>query len=179
MKRKLLLLTFLLGLFSLSGYSQSDEVLFSVSASADSIYFGNKFKITFTLENGQGDNFLQPEFRDFKMASGQMTTSKMSVINGEMSQSSSYSFYLEPKEIGRYFIEPASIEVDGEIFETEPYEIFIMANPDGIIQEIEEDRRSNSFFHDFDMTFPPAPNYGTPERKEMEKKKKKRKTTRL
>lgn len=179
MKRKFLILALLVGLFSLSGYSQSDEVSFSVSVSADSIYFGNKFKVTFTVENGQGSDFMQPEFRDFKMASGQMMSTRTSIINGEMSQTSSYSFYLEPKEVGRYFIEPASIEVDGEIYETEPYEVFVLSNPDGIIQEIEGDRRNNSFFHEFDMAFPPAPNWGTPEREKMDKKKQKRKTTRL
>jgi hypothetical protein len=179
MKRKFLMLALMVGLFSFSGYSQSDDISFSISVSADSIYFGNKFKVTFTVENGESNNFMQPEFADFNMASGQMMSSSMSIVNGQISQTSSFSFYLEPKAIGRYFIEPASIEIDGQVYETDPYEIFILDNPDGIIQEIEGDKRNNSFFHDFDMTFPPAPNWGTPEREKMDKKKKKRKTTRL
>lgn len=178
--KKVLLLFIMACLFSLKGMSQSDEPTFTVKASADSIYFGNKFKVTFILENAQGDNFLQPNFADFQQVSNQMMSSRMSVINGEMSQQVSYSFYLDAKEVGRYFIEPASIEVDGIVYETEPYEIFIMANPEGIKQPIEGDRwNNNSFFQEFDMTFPPAPNLNSPERKEMEQKKKKRKTTRL
>ena len=179
MKRKFLLLTLLVGLFSLSGYSQSDEVSFTVSVSADSVYFGNKFKVTFTVENGEGNNFMQPEFAAFDMASGQMMSSSISIINGAMSQTKSFSYYLEPKEIGRYFIEPASIEVDGEIYETAPYEVFVLANPDGIKQEIEGDRRNNSFFHDFDMTIPQMPEFDMPVPEQQSPKKKKRKTTRL
>ena len=140
MKRKYLIVILLAGLFSLDGFSQSEEPSFSVSVSSDSVYFGNRFKVTFTLENGQGENFLPPDFASFQMASGQMMSSRMSIVNGEMSQTSSYFFYLEPKEIGRYFIEPASIMVDGEVFETMPYEVFILDNPEGIRQEIEEDK---------------------------------------
>ncbi len=179
MKRKILMLALMVGLFSFSGYSQSDEVTFNVSVSADSVYFGNKFKVTFTAENGEVNNFLQPEFADFQMASGQMMSSRMSIVNGQMSQMKSFSYYLEPKEIGRYFIEPASVEIDGQVYETAPYEVFVLANPEGIIQEIEEDRGNNTFFHEFDMTFPPAPNWGTPEREKTDNKKKKRKTTKL
>lgn len=179
MKRKHLIVILLAGLFSLSGFSQSEEPNFSISVSSDSVYFGNRFKVTFTLENGQGENFMPPDFASFQMASGQMMSSSMSIVNGEMSQTSAYFFYLEPKEIGRYFIEPASIMVDGEVLETMPYEVFILANPEGIRQEIEGENDRNSFFREFDMTFPPAPNFNSPERREMEKNKSKRKTTRL
>lgn len=97
MKRKILMLALMVGLFSFSGYSQSDEVTFNVSVSADSVYFGNKFKVTFTAENGEVNNFLQPEFADFQMASGQMMSSRMSIVNGQMSQMKSFSYYLSPK----------------------------------------------------------------------------------
>ena len=178
--KKILMLTILIGVFAGAAIGQSDETTFVVSVSADSVLFGNKFKVTFTLENAKGEGFNQSAFKDFQQVSGQTTTSRMNVVNGEMSQMSSYIFYLEPKEIGRYFIEPSSIMVDGEVYETMPYEVFVLANPDGLKQEIEEDRRSNnSFFEQFDMIYPPAPNLGSPERKKKEQQKSKRKTTKL
>ena len=158
-------------------FGQSAEAKFTVSVSADSILFGNTFKVTFTLENAKGTEFTVPAFDAFNQIGGQSMSTRMNIINGEMTQFSAYSFYLEPKEIGRHFIEPASIIGDGLVLETLPFEVFILNNPEGLKQKIEEKgNRSDPFFKQFDMDLPPEFNWGEPKKK---KKKSKRKTYRL
>lgn len=179
MKKIAAFLLFCFLLVSTINFGQSAEAKFTVSVSADSILFDNIFKVTFTLENAKGTEFIVPAFDAFNQIGGQSMSTRMSIVNGEMTQFSSYSFYLEPKEIGRHFIEPASIIGDGVVLETLPFEVFVLDNPEGIKQKIEEKgNRSDPFFEQFDMDLPPQFNWGAPDKKKKGKKSK-RKTYRL
>ena len=100
--------------------------------------------MTFTIENGQPTNFEAPVFQNFNIVSGPNQSSSISIINGETTQSQSYTYYIEPKEEGLFFIEPASVELDGEARETEPISIMVLPNPEGIIQKPDE-RKSRMF----------------------------------
>jgi len=141
--KKFLLYTVLL--FSASYLQAQSNPGFSVNVSSDSVLFGNYIEVTFNLENAKGGKFDAPSFKDFRIISGPNYSSSISVINGDMSQSASYSYQLEPKDIGNFYIEPASIRVEGEILETEPIEILVVPNPDGIIE-----RPSNGLQFQFD-----------------------------
>lgn len=110
-----------------------DNPRFTVEVSSDSVLLGNYIEVTFTLENAKGTNFEAPSFQDFRVLSGPHYASNFSMVNGEVSQSTSYSFQLEPKDVGNFYIEPAGIRVQGEVLETEPIEIMVAPNPDGII----------------------------------------------
>jgi hypothetical protein len=126
--------------------------VFSVEINRDSVLMGNYFKVTFLLEDGKGVNFQVPEFKDFEVVGGPNQSSSFSMVNGDVSQKMSYSFFLKPKMEGSFFIEPASIEVDGAVLETLPLEVNVYPNPDGIIQK-EEERMPNQmdfFFRDND-----------------------------
>jgi hypothetical protein len=106
----------------------------TIEVSTDSILLGNYFQVTFTLENANGDNFEPPTFENFTVVSGPNLSSSFSMANGVMKQSIAYSYYLEPKDIGNYYIEPASIEADGMVLMSEPVEVMVVPNPEGIIQ---------------------------------------------
>lgn len=110
---------------------------FTVEVSTDSILFGNYFKVTFTLENAQGGDFSAPDFSEFYVVSGPNQASSMSIVNGEVTQSVSYAYYLEPKEIGNYYILPASIDIGDQMLETQPIEVLVVPNPEGIKQRPE------------------------------------------
>ncbi len=154
-----------LGLASIS----AQDVKFTASVSSDSVLFGNHIRVTFSIENGNAKNFEAPNFQGFNIVGGPNQSSSMSMVNGLTTQSMSYSYFIEPTEEGQFFIEPAIVEIDGNIFETEPIEIKVVPNPEGIIQHPEQ-RRSrsfNSFDSFFDRSFPP--------REEQQKKKPKKK----
>jgi len=105
---------------------------------------GNSFQVVFSLENAQGSNFQAPDLSlYFDVLSGPNMSSSMQLINGRMSQSVRYTYYLQPREAGVFYIEPASIETPDNYLETAPVEVLVVPNPDGIQQPIQP--RGQSF----------------------------------
>lgn len=119
---------------------------FTATVSTDSVLMDNFFEVKFSLENGQGENFEPPAFSDFLVVGGPNQSSSFSMINGAVNQSMTFSFFLQPKEIGKYYIPPASIKVGGKILETDPITIWVLPNPDGIIQNRRKDNFQDSPF---------------------------------
>ena len=146
-----------------------EAAVFSVEVSASEVALGNYFEITFTLENIQGGQFQEPDFSDFHILAGPNTRSNMTIVNGAVSQTLAYSYYLEPKEIGNYFISSASIEAGETILETPPVEIIVIPNPNGEAgsKQLEKDQPIKQS-QEVEV-----------EPKEPKKKKKKRKIVRL
>lgn len=147
----------LLFLFLYLGMAWSQEAQFSVDLSIDSLLLGNRTKVTFTLENARGSNFVAPDFTGFQIYSGPNQSSSVSMINGVVSQQQSFSYYLVAEEIGNYYIQPASIETEEGILETEPIEIIVVPNPDGIQQEESRTKRRRDFFNEYPLPQPTDP----------------------
>ena len=111
------------------------DAKFEVQVSSDSILLGNYFEIRFKIENVKG-NFEPPPFEGFQILSGPNQSTSMQIINGDMTQSASYTYFLKPVEIGNYTIPPAYLIIDEETTkETDPIEIIVVPNPDGIVQK--------------------------------------------
>lgn len=132
MKNTLLVFGFLLS--SIMLFAQN-ETRFTVSVSTDSILLGNTVEVKFTLEGSSGSNFAPPLFNGFTVVSGPNTSTSMSFTNGQMMQRISYTYYLKPNDIGNYYIEPASVETAQRVLESEPIEVMVYPNPDGVIQQ--------------------------------------------
>lgn len=147
--KKLSILLVSVFLASQIGLAQ-ENAKFSVKVSMDSVLYGNYFQVVFSLENAKGQSFQAPSFEDFIVKSGPNMSSSFSMINGDVTQSISYTFYLEPKDIGNYYIQPASIAVGESMMETEPIEIMVVPNPEGLIQEQPQEERMSNFFKGFD-----------------------------
>ncbi|MCB0568558.1 MAG: BatD family protein [Phaeodactylibacter sp.] len=181
-------LLFSLGFILSGGWlsAQEEGPRFTVEASSDSILMGNYFKVVFTLENASGDNFEPPVFQGFDVASGPSFASSISIFNGRTSQKVSYTYYLQPRDIGNYYIEPASIAVGGKVLETLPVEVIVVPNPDGIIQEPgQPEERLLEGFGDWDWPGsspffePQSPEQQQPAPRPAPAPKKKRKTYKL
>jgi len=121
--------------FLLSGFIYAQEqAKFTVTVSTDSVLLGNYIEVAFTLENAAMEEFQAPVFEGFRIISGPNQSSSFSMVNGKVTQSASYSYYLEPKDIGNYYIAPAFVVTEESTLETAPIEILVAPNPDGIIQ---------------------------------------------
>lgn len=142
---------------------------FTVEVSSDSILLGNYFMVKFTVENANVDDFQAPDFSDFHIISGPNISSSMSMVNGEVSQKASYTYYLEPKDIGNFYVQPASVNTGKEVLETTPLEVMVVPNPEGIIQKPQMQEHFN-FDLRMDNFFAP------PQMPEKETEKPKRKT---
>ncbi len=176
-------------------FSQEKPVKFTVTVSTDSILMDNYFEVKFVLENADGQNFEAPDFDEhFNVVSGPNFSTSMSILNGAVTQNMSITYYLEPKEIGAYYILPASVKAGDQILETAPLEVLVVPNPDGIKQTPLRSNMQNFQFNfgdplDFDFSFPdlqgmphfsfPTPPIEKAPKEEEQPVKKKRKTTRI
>ncbi|GJM33098.1 MAG: hypothetical protein DHS20C18_20990 [Saprospiraceae bacterium] len=168
--------------------AQEKNARFTVEVSTDSILFGNYFKVIFSLENANGENFEAPDLSEFRVVSGPNVSSSYSIVNGDVSQRIAYTYYLEPLDLGNYYIQPASIKAGDQIMETFPLEVMVVPNPDGIKQGADKfgmdknkhpffDMDENSFFEEFNRISPFMEPQAPTE--PPVKKRKKRKTTKL
>jgi hypothetical protein len=120
--------------FSVAVHAQKSP-LFTVKISQDTVLAGNSLQVVFKLENSKGNRFMPPPFEKFQIVQGPSTQSYYSMVNGEITQSLSFSYWIIPKEEGVIYIEPASIEADNNLLETPLVRVFVMPNPDGIVEE--------------------------------------------
>lgn len=175
---KKIILSSIIFALAFSCFAQKDPK-FTVEVSNDSILLGNSFEVTFTLENAEGANFQMPGFSDFTLVGGPNQSSNFSMVNGDVTQTMSYSFFLEPKDIGNFYVEPANIEIEDSILETQPIEIITVPNPDGIVQRPKkrgQEWGDDFFGRSFEFQTPPTPK---PPATQKKKKNKKRKTYKL
>jgi len=124
----------LFGIVTYTGFSQND-IKFSIKKSQDTILSGNILQVVFQLDNGKGSGFEPPLFEKFQIVQGPSTQSYFSMVNGAITQSLSFTYWIKPKEEGILFIEPASITVDGKVLETEIKSVVVLPNPDGLVEE--------------------------------------------
>ncbi len=175
--KKILLL--LLTITTLPLFAQSEK--FTVSVSTDSILMDNYFEVSFKLENAQGSDFQAPKFEEFDVLSGPNMSSAFSMMNGTTTQSMTYTYLLRPRDIGNYFIQPATVKIGEKFLETPPVEILVVPNPDGIIQQQKREESMPSF-GGFDL-FDGSDFFNRDRREEARpaapQKKKKRKTYKL
>lgn len=103
--------------------SVSQNVEFSARVSDQTVAMNEQFKVVFEI-NASGTNFRPPVLTDnFRVLSGPMTSSQMRYVNGKISSSLSYTYILKPMDKGEFIIEPATIEVDGESYSSNPIKI--------------------------------------------------------
>lgn len=81
------------------------------------VQVGQRFQVTWEL-NGSGSNFVAPEITDFQVLGGPNQSTSMQFINGNMSQSISYSYVLRAAKEGEFTIAPAKIKVGGNVVES-------------------------------------------------------------
>lgn len=85
---------------------------------------GNKFNVTFRLENAQGNGLKVSEINGCSFLYGPSTSTQQSyqIINGRTSSQKTvdYSFVYKAGAAGEYTIPSASIQVDGKTYKTEP-----------------------------------------------------------
>ncbi len=120
----------IMSMISVMGWSQGS---FKVELSQDSVLFGNMIEVTFVVENIVGE-FQSPEFSQFRQIGGASHSTSISIINGEMSQSAQYTYRLEPLSEGLLIIDSALLHTEDDVLVTDPIDVWVMPNPDGIIE---------------------------------------------
>ncbi len=157
MKQFFFILTMLSGMSALA-----QEAKFTATVSKSTVALDSKFKVEFKLENAQGSNFQAPDFENFTLLGGPSTSSAMSIVNGEVTQSISYVYYLKPKEKGSFTLDAATIKAGGKALTTEAVTIQVVEETEeGAEEEIPQ--QADPFSHFFQRRMPtPQPKQEAP-----------------
>ncbi|RLD22144.1 MAG: hypothetical protein DRI69_02020 [Bacteroidetes bacterium] len=129
---KAILSTGIFAIIALIG--QAQDVKLTVEISGDTLLAGNYFELKYTIENAPANSFDPPKLERHHIVGGPNTSTQMSFVSGEMSQSASYTYYIEPPNIGNYTIPPAYLITDEVSLEAPPIDIIVLPNPEGIVQ---------------------------------------------
>lgn len=123
--KKLISVIFIIS--SLHAYSQAG---FSATVSKSKVAVNERFQLVFTLTNGGNPKeFKAPSFNDFIIAGGPSQSSNFQSINGQVTQSVSYSYVLQPKNIGKFTIGSASVKSGDKTLTTQPISIEVIDKP--------------------------------------------------
>ena len=101
----------------------------SASVANPKVGLGNQFEVSFTLNGPDVNNvkgFTSPDFANFMILSGPNQSTAMQIINGAVSGSITYSYYIQPKSIGTYTIGSASVSYKGTTFKSQPIKIEVV-----------------------------------------------------
>ena len=134
MLRKLI---FTLAVLAISVVANAADVSFSVDYPRQVVQ-GNKFQISFSLRNAEGNGFKAPEVGGCKLLYGPSKSSSYSSqwVNGVSSSSSSeeYTMVYRADQAGKYTVCAATVSVGGKQYSTKPFTIEILP-PDRSAQQ--------------------------------------------
>ncbi len=108
---------------AVGGTVLAQEPAFEASVDRNPVGVGEQVTLSFTLSNagvGGGKNLRLPELTRFHILAGPNQSSSMQFVNGAVSSSITYSYVLQPKEVGKFTIGPATIEAGGKKLESRP-----------------------------------------------------------
>lgn len=100
------------------------QVQFEARVSKTTLGLNERLRIDFTM-NGDGDNFTPPSFEGFRVVGGPSQQVSQSWVNGRSSFNKSYSYFLLPAQKGTLVIKQASVEINGQIYKTNPVRITV------------------------------------------------------
>ena len=95
---------------------------FRATADRSEVALDGKFRLTYTLENLEAEDFRPPNFAGFQPR-GPSRSSNMSWVNGKVTQSITYTYTVSPTKEGEFEIGPATVKVDGQVMKSNPVKI--------------------------------------------------------
>lgn len=108
----------LIGVFALPGSAQSP-----VTAEVDRNRLSTDevlvLKVTIDSTAGQASQPALPALDGFEIL-GSSSGTQISIVNGDMNMQATYSYSLHPTEAGQLMINPVSVQIDGQLYSTQP-----------------------------------------------------------
>jgi len=114
----------LLGIF-ICPYLYAQEISIQATVDRNQVALNDRFVYKVEV-SGKSTNLPKPKFpsmEGFSVLSGPNTSTNIQFINGAMSSSHSYAFYLLPQKEGEFSIDPATIEKDDETYSSNSIKI--------------------------------------------------------
>jgi hypothetical protein len=119
---------YLIVFISLTRIAFSADILLNATVDKNQVGMGERFVYTIEV-TGKSANLPKPTypaFENFSLISGPNTSTNIQFVNGAMSASNTYSFYLMPQKEGTFSIPPATLEIDGETISSNTIQITVV-----------------------------------------------------
>ena len=100
------------------------QVEFEAKASRQSIRQNETIRVDFIV-NADGDNFDPPSFEGFNVVGGPSSRISSMNYNGRRTLTKAVSYFLMPKQRGTLTIHQATIEVNGQVYKSNPIKITV------------------------------------------------------
>lgn len=107
---------------------------FELTVDKTTVQQNERFKIYLTFNGGDRTSmkgYRPPNFKNFSVLSGPNQSSSMSIINGNVTSTITYSYIIIAPNIGEFTIETASLEFKGEVYKTKPLKIKVVKKSTG------------------------------------------------
>ncbi len=126
-KAKVIFLLSLVLLFSVN--TNAADVSFNASIDKSKISLGSNIKLSLTLHNAQNvSHFNLPDIQDCTIRYIGPST-MMSVVNGEVTSSTTHNYSLTPQKIGNFVIGPFSVDYQGNAYQSDSLNVEIVSGP--------------------------------------------------
>jgi hypothetical protein len=123
------LFTLVLSITVLSIGALAQDGTFSASLDRTTVGAGEQFALSFTVSGSDMNsvkNLRPPSFSSFVVMSGPNQSTNMQIVNGQVSASATFTYYLYARQTGKYTIGSASIEYRGATLRTLPLQIEVI-----------------------------------------------------
>lgn len=94
-------------------------------AASSTVGVGQEFEVRYDI-NDNVSGFEAPSFTGFDVLSGPNQSSSINIINGSVSQSISYSFYIVARQEGTFTIQPATVHIGSKTLKSNSLTITVM-----------------------------------------------------
>ena len=113
----------LLAALSITPPLQADGIVATINRPEAALE--DQLLLTVTVEGSRSAQPELPDLSDFDVYSRGQST-QMSFVNGQVTSSVSYNYVLVPKRTGSFVIGPATVEVGGEVYSSQPIQVRIV-----------------------------------------------------
>lgn len=110
--------------------THAEDVRVTASVDRQALALGERLTLQVVVNGSQ--NASAPEFKELRglrVVQGPATSTQMSIINGAMSSSVTFTFVLAPTAVGEQEIGPIEVRVGRQVYRTTPMRIMVSANP--------------------------------------------------
>ena len=122
-------LVFILLIFLTTAQLQG-QVSFKTHVSKTKLSTDERLRVSFVITSNttriKQRNFTPPAFTGFHKIMGPSTSQEVSIINGDVSSSFTYSYILQPARTGKLTIGPATVNISGKTYKTQPVTITVV-----------------------------------------------------
>ena len=133
--KKIPLLVFFIPLFFLE-YVSAQEIILKATVNKNTVSLNETFEYKVEISGGSTNlpTPKLPRFEALTVLSGPNTSTSIQFINGKMTSSKSYSYYLQAQKVGEILIPPATLEQNGQLISSNEIKLSVQKSTDTKVQ---------------------------------------------